>query len=65
MVDCKSMETPTVKGQSLSLVMYPKTPQEKERMTRIPYTNAIGNLMYAMMSTMPDISYVVRRVSRY
>ena len=65
MADCKSMDTPIAKGQSLSLDMYPKTPQEKERMTRIPYTNAIGNLMYAIMSTMPDINYVVRRVSKY
>ena len=44
--------------------MCPKT-QEKERMARVPYTNAIGSLMYATMCTNPDISYVVGLVSRY
>ena len=45
--------------------MCPNTPQEKEKMTRVPYTNAIESLMYTMMCTMPDISYVVGLVSRY
>ncbi|KAH9686018.1 hypothetical protein KPL70_014192 [Citrus sinensis] len=65
MVDCKPMDTPITKGQSLSLDMCLKTPQEKERIARVPYANAIGNLMYAIMCTRPDISYVVRLVSRY
>ena len=59
MVDCKPMDTPIVKRQSLSLDMCPKTPQEKERIFRVPYANVIGSLMYDMMCTRPDISYVV------
>ncbi|KAH9685886.1 hypothetical protein KPL70_014146 [Citrus sinensis] len=65
MVVCKPMDTPIAKGQSLSLDMCPKTPQEKERISRVPYANAIGSLMYAMMCTRPDISYVGGLVSRY
>ena len=45
--------------------MCPKTPQEKERMPRVPYANVIGSLMYVMMCTRPDISYVIGLVSRY
>ena len=28
-------------------------------MSRIPYASAVGNLMYAMLCTRPDICYVV------
>ena len=65
MVDYKPMDTLIAKGQSLSLDMCPKTPQEKEKMARVLYVNAIGSLIYAMMCTMHDISYVVGLVSRY
>ncbi|KAH9678644.1 Integrase catalytic domain-containing protein [Citrus sinensis] len=59
MADCKPMDTPIAKGQSLSLDMCHNTPQEKEKMARVPYANAIGSLMCAMMCTRPDISYTV------
>lgn len=65
MADCKPMDTPISKGQTLSLDMCPKTSQERERMLKVPYANAIGSLMYAMMCTRPDICYAVGLVSRY
>ena len=34
-------------------------------MRRIPYALAVGNLMYAMLCTRPDICYVVGIVNRY
>ena len=34
-------------------------------MSHIPYANAVGSLMYVMISTRPDISHVVGVVSRY
>ena len=34
-------------------------------MSRIPYANAVGSLMYAMVSTRPNISHVVGVVSRF
>ena len=34
-------------------------------MSHIPYANAVGSLMYAMISTRPDISHAVGVVSRY
>ena len=42
MANIKLNDTPIAKRQSLSLDMCPKTPQEKKRMTRVPYANAIG-----------------------
>ena len=34
-------------------------------MSNIPYSNAVGSLMYAMVCTRPDISHAVSVVSRY
>ena len=34
-------------------------------MSKVPYSNAVGSLMYAMVCTRPDISHAVGTVSRY
>ena len=65
MNSCKSMDTPIARGETLSLEMCPKTEKEKEDMSRVLYSSAIGSLMYAMMCTRPDICYAVGLVSRY
>ena len=65
MHNCKPIDTPVAKNESLSLDMCPKTQDEKEKMAHVPYTNAVGSLMYAMMCTQPDICYVVGLVSRF
>nr|GFA36965.1 retrovirus-related Pol polyprotein from transposon TNT 1-94 [Tanacetum cinerariifolium] len=36
-----------------------------ERMSKVPYANAIGSLMYLMVCTRPDIAYAVSIVSEY
>ena len=55
---------PTRHGIILSKEQCTKTPQEEEDMRRIPYASAVGNLMYVMLCTRPDICYAVRIVSR-
>ncbi|KAH9734849.1 Integrase catalytic domain-containing protein [Citrus sinensis] len=39
--------------------------EEIERIRRVPYAEAVGSLMYAMLCTRPDICFAVRRISRY
>jgi len=34
-------------------------------MSRVSYAIAVGSLMYAMVCTMPDLTYAVSRVSRF
>ncbi len=46
-------------GISLSKNMCPKTQIEKEKVDRIPYTSAIGSIMYAMLCIRPDVSYAL------
>ncbi|KAK8713339.1 hypothetical protein V6N13_148560 [Hibiscus sabdariffa] len=52
-------------GISLSKEMCPSTPQERERMSQIPYASTIGSVMYAMICTRPDLSYALSMTSRY
>ncbi|GJU96175.1 ADP-ribosylation factor-like protein 8C [Tanacetum coccineum] len=43
----------------------PKSEEDKEDMSRVPYSSAVGSLMYAMVCTRPDLAHVVSVVSRY
>ncbi|KAL4369609.1 hypothetical protein GQ457_05G022470 [Hibiscus cannabinus] len=52
-------------GISLSKEMCPSTPQERERMSQIPYALAIRSIMYAVICTRPDLSYALSMTSRY
>ncbi|KAK8509962.1 hypothetical protein V6N12_035285 [Hibiscus sabdariffa] len=52
-------------GISLSKEMCPSMPQERERLSQIPYTSAIGSIMYAMICTRPDLLYALSMTSRY
>ncbi|XP_075074757.1 secreted RxLR effector protein 161-like [Nicotiana tabacum] len=59
------MDTPIARGETLSLEMCPRIENQKEDMSRVPYSSVVGSLMYVMMCTRPDICYVVGLVSRY
>ena len=52
-------------GINLSKKMCPNTPEEIQRMSKIPYASAIGSLMYVMLCTRPDIALAVSVMSRY
>ena len=45
--------------------MCPKTQEEIEDMSKVPYSSVVGSLMYAMVCTQLDITHVVGVVSRY
>ena len=65
MYNAKPVNTPLGSHFKLCRKDFPHTEQEKEEMSSIPYSSAIGSLMYAMVSTRPDIAHVVSVVSRY
>ena len=48
----------------LSKEQSPKTLEQKERMSRIPFSLTVGSLMYVMLCTRPDICYAVGIISR-
>ena len=53
------------KGERLSRTQCPATAIEKEEMTEVPYASAIGSIMYAMLSTRPDVALALSLTSRY
>ena len=65
MNNVKPVSVPLVSHFRLCSSLCPSTKEENEYMSRIPYANAIGSLMYAMVSTRLDISHVVVVVSGY
>lgn len=42
-----------------------KTPEEIEKLSKIPYQNAIGAVMYLLQCTRPDIAFPVSLLSRF
>ena len=49
----------------LSKEQSPKTVEERDHMTLVPYASAVCSLMYAMVFTRPEIAHAVGVVSRY
>lgn len=65
MNNCKPVSTPLAAHFKLSSELCPDTKEEMEHMSHVPYANAVGSLMYAMVCTRPDLAYAVSVVSRY
>jgi hypothetical protein len=61
----KTVSTPLASHFKLTKEMCPKTQEEIQYMSRVPYSSAVGSLMYAMVCTRPDIAHAVGVVSRY
>ena len=63
MKNSKPVSTPLVGHFKLSKRLCPSTEKEKGEMSIIPYSSAVGSLMYAMVCTCPDISHAIGVVS--
>ncbi|GJX23943.1 retrovirus-related pol polyprotein from transposon TNT 1-94 [Tanacetum coccineum] len=61
----KSVSMPLGAHFKVSLKDCPLNDWDVERMSKVPYANVSGSLMYLMVCTRPDIAYVVSIVSRY
>jgi len=61
----KPVDAPVEKGLTLSLEQCSTINDEKQKMSNVPYASVVGSLMYAMLSTRPDICFAVGLVSRY
>ena len=62
MQNCAIAPTPYVYGKRSSKSQCPKKGQKPLNM---PYAQAVGSLMYAMLCTRPDLAYSVILKSRY
>ena len=51
MQDCKPVKVPIPIGTKLSIDQCPKSQDEIEYITHVPYANAVGSLIYVMVCT--------------
>ena len=65
MTETKLVSTPLAKHFKFSTTQSPSTNEEKNEMSSIPYSSAVGSLMYVMICTRPDIANVVGIVRRF
>lgn len=59
------VDTTTCKYTTLSKKMSPTTEDDKKMMENKPYAQVVGTIMYVMLCTRPDLSYVVSLVSGF
>ena len=65
MENAKAVNTPLPCHLKLTKKMCPKTQEDEDKMSKVPYASTIGSLIYAMVCTRLDIAYTVGVVSRY
>lgn len=65
MSDCKPVDVPMNSSLTLTKEDCPDTIEEQREMSKIPYQEAIGCLMYISQCTRPDITFAVNKLSRF
>ncbi|KAE8676394.1 hypothetical protein F3Y22_tig00111614pilonHSYRG00061 [Hibiscus syriacus] len=65
MSNAKPVSIPLANHFMLSSEQCPKIDREAKDMTKVPYSNVVGCLMYAMVCTRPDLAHDVSQVSKY
>ena len=65
LLNCKPVSVPLASHFILSKHQCPVSDSEILEMEEIPYSNAIGTVMFSMISTRPDLAYSISLLSRY
>ena len=61
----KPIDTPSTSNNQLCVAFPPKSAEEKEYISRVPYASAIESLMYVMVCTTSDLAHAVSVVCRF
>eukprot|EP00253_Pinus_taeda_P007701 PITA_07701 len=64
-LDSKPVKVPIPIGVKLYVEQCPKTQEEEEGMSRVPYASVVDSLMYVMVCTRPNIAHEVGVLSRF
>ena len=65
MSECRGVVTPLEPNVKFSKCQEPSTEEDMKRMEDIPYRQAIGSLMYLMVSTRPDLASSIQVLAKY
>jgi transposase InsO family protein len=63
--DARPYQIPMTPSVTLSKRDVPSNASEASHMSRVPYREAIGSLMYASVATRPDITFAVSTLSQF
>jgi len=63
--DLTPCDTPADPAVILTKAMSPTTASDKAKMSKIPYREAVGTLLWLSLGTRPDICYAVSQVAKY
>ena len=64
MENAKAVSTPLPSHLKLTKEMCPKTQEEEDKMSKVPYALVIGCLIYVMVCTRPNIAHAMGVISR-
>ncbi|XP_062088804.1 secreted RxLR effector protein 161-like [Humulus lupulus] len=59
MKDVKLTKQPITNQHQLSKEQCPKNEEDRDYMSKVPYANAVGYIMYLMLCTRPNIAYAI------
>ena len=65
MENAKDVNMPLSSHLKLTQEIYPKTKEEEDKMSKVPYASTVVSLIYTVVCTRPDIAHAVGVVSRY
>jgi hypothetical protein len=65
MTNCKPAKIPLDHGCKLSKDDGPQTPEEKDKMSKTPYRELVGALIWISLISRPDIAFAARYLSRF
>ena len=65
MKDAKPAKVPIGTHFQISAKLCPEIEEERSYMEKVHYSNVVGSIMYSMVSTRSDISYVISFLNRY
>ena len=65
MANAKQVSTSLASHFRLSTAQCPKSTEEIQDMSNVPYASAVGCLMYTLVCTRPDLVHAVSTVSKY
>ena len=64
MENAKVVSTPLPRHLKFTKEMCPKTQDEEDNMSKVPYASNVGSLMYAMVCSRPAVGVVSRYMNR-
>ncbi|KAL2253784.1 UNVERIFIED_CONTAM: Retrovirus-related Pol polyprotein from transposon TNT 1-94 [Sesamum indicum] len=65
MENSKPTAVPLAAHFQLSKSQCPQSENDMQKMSKIPYSNVIGSIMFLMVCTRPDVAYAISCLSRY